>query len=78
MCLAVPARITEIRGNKATVDMAGVVRETSVKMLPGAEVGDYVIIHAGYAIEKLDEEEAARTVEMFKMMDSLGAEESKN
>ncbi|HEX2988827.1 MAG TPA: HypC/HybG/HupF family hydrogenase formation chaperone [Chloroflexota bacterium] len=78
MCLAVPARIMEIHGNKATVEMAGVVRETSIMMLPGARVGDYVIIHAGYAIEKLDEEEAQRTVELFKMMESLGAEETKN
>jgi hydrogenase expression/formation protein HypC len=78
MCLAVPARITEIHGKKATVEMAGVVRETSIMMLPAAQIGDYVIIHAGYAIEKLDEEEALRTVELFKMMDSLGAEETKN
>jgi len=74
MCLAVPAKITEIQGNRAKVDMAGVVREASVMMLPGAKVGDYVIIHAGFAIEKLDEEEALRTIELFKQMDSLGAE----
>ncbi len=74
MCLAVPARITEIVGNKAKVDMAGVVREASVMMLPNARVGDYVIIHAGYALEKLDEEEALRTLELFKQMEALGPE----
>lgn len=74
MCLAVPARIVKIEGNRATVDMAGVVRETSIRMLPSARVGDYVIIHAGYAIEKLDEEEARRTVDLFKQMEELGAE----
>ncbi len=74
MCLAVPARITEITGNRAKVDMAGVVREASVMMLPSAKVGDYVIIHAGYALEKLDEEEALRTLELFKQMEALGPE----
>jgi hydrogenase expression/formation protein HypC len=74
MCLAVPALITEIEGKRAKVEMAGVVRETSIMMLPSARVGDYVIIHAGYAIEKLDEAEALRTIELFKQMDALGAE----
>ncbi len=71
MCLAVPARIVEIEGNRAKVDMAGVVREASVMMLPSAAVGDYVIVHAGFAIEKLDEEEALRTLELFRQMESL-------
>jgi len=74
MCLAVPARITEINGTKAVVDMAGVVQQASIMTLPDAKVGDYVIVHAGFAIEKLDEEEALRTLELFKEMDSLGAE----
>lgn len=78
MCLAVPARITEINGHRAKVDMAGVMYEASVMMLPDARVGDYVIVHAGFAIEKLDEEEALRTLELFKMMDSLGAEHTKD
>ena len=74
MCLAVPARITEIDGNRAVVDMAGVTYEASVMMLRGARVGDYVIVHAGFAIEKLDEEEALRTIELFKQMEALGPE----
>lgn len=74
MCLAVPARITEIDGKRAVVDMAGVVREASVMMLPQATVGDYVIVHAGFAIEKLDEAEALRTIELFKQMEALGPE----
>ena len=68
MCLAVPARITEIHGASAKVDMAGVVRVANLMMLPSAEVGDYVILHAGFAIEKLDEEEAHRTLELFRQM----------
>lgn len=68
MCLAVPARITEIDGTRATVEMAGVVREASLMMLPSAQVGDYVILHAGFAIETLDEEEALRTLDLFRQM----------
>ncbi|MCL4371286.1 MAG: HypC/HybG/HupF family hydrogenase formation chaperone [Chloroflexi bacterium] len=74
MCLAVPARITRIEGNRATVDVAGVVREASIMMLPDAKVGEYVIIHAGYAIERLDEEEARRTIDLFRQMEALGPE----
>lgn len=71
MCLAVPARVTEINGKRATVDMAGVVQQASIMVLPEVKVGDYVIVHAGFAIEKLDEEEALRTLELFKMMEGL-------
>ncbi|MGI5835696.1 MAG: HypC/HybG/HupF family hydrogenase formation chaperone [Chloroflexota bacterium] len=71
MCLAVPARVTEINGKKATVDMAGVVQQASIMMMPDVQVGDYVIVHAGFAIEKLDEDEALRTLELFKMMEEL-------
>lgn len=74
MCLAVPARIIKIDGKRAVVDMAGVVREASVMMLRGAQVGDYVIVHAGFAIEKLDEQEALCTLELFKQMEALGPE----
>ena len=72
MCLAVPARITEINGNRAKVDMAGVIQEISIMMLPNAKVNDYVIVHAGFAIERLDEQEALRTIELFKQMEALG------
>ncbi len=78
MCLAVPARVVEISGKRATVEMAGVVLRASIMMLPNVQVGDYVILHAGFAIEKLDEVEALRTIELFQMMDSLGAENSTN
>ena len=69
MCLAVPARITEIQGTRATVDMAGVAREASLMLLPDAAVGDYVILHAGFAIERLDEGEALRTLDLFRQIE---------
>lgn len=66
MCLGIPGRIIEMRGLKARVDVAGVKKEISLKLLDGARIGDYVIVHAGFAIERLDEEKAARTISMVK------------
>jgi hydrogenase expression/formation protein HypC len=68
MCLAVPVRIIEIEGMRARVEASGVVRDASLMLLPNARVGDYVILHAGFAIEKLDEEEAAQTLELFRQI----------
>lgn len=67
MCLAVPARICELRpDNMAVVDIQGTQREISLMVLDGdATIGDYVLIHVGYAIERIDEEEALRTLELF-------------
>jgi len=67
MCLAVPARVTEILPNQlAKVDIEGVVREISVDLLDDVRVGDYVIVHVGYALHKLDQEEAQKTLELFE------------
>jgi hydrogenase expression/formation protein HypC len=75
MCVAIPALITRIDGNKATVSVAGVVKAASLMMLPSAKVGDYVLLHAGFAIERLDEAEALRTLDMFKeIADAVDAE----
>ena len=65
MCLAIPAKVIKIEGPKATVEMAGVSRETSIAMLSNIQIGDYVLIHAGYAIQRLDEDEALETLRMF-------------
>jgi hydrogenase expression/formation protein HypC len=75
MCVAIPALITRIDGNRATISVAGVVKEASLMMLPGAAVGDYVLLHAGFAIERLDEAEALRTLAMFReIADAMEAE----
>ncbi len=66
MCLAVPARIVEMTGDTATVDMEGVRRSVSMMLLPDAAVGEYVIVHAGFAIGKLDEKEAEETLKMIR------------
>ena len=55
MCLAIPSQITKIENEMATIDVDGVQREASLLLLADAQVGDYVIVHAGFAIQKLDE-----------------------
>ncbi|MEM2341441.1 MAG: HypC/HybG/HupF family hydrogenase formation chaperone [Candidatus Bathyarchaeia archaeon] len=66
MCLAVPARVVEVNGDLARVDFGGgVIREVNVSLVD-AKVGDYVLVHAGYAIQVLDEEEAEETLALWK------------
>ena len=69
MCLAVPAEIKSIEDSTATVDYGGVKRTANISLVE-AKVGDFVIVHAGYAIQKLDAEEARRTIELFREAES--------
>lgn len=72
MCLAVPARIVEIReGQRATCDVGGVRKEISLALVDDVAVGDYVILHVGFALQRLDTAEAERTLEAIA---SLGRE----
>lgn len=64
MCLAMPAKILSIDGDEAEVDFGGAVKRTNVSMVD-AKVGEYVIIHAGFAIQKVDEEEARETLRLW-------------
>jgi len=68
MCIGIPAKVIEISGQMGKVDYEGVVRETSFVMLPEAKVGDFVILHAGFAIKKLSEKEAQETLELIREM----------
>ena len=61
-------RLLEIEGNKAKAEVGGVIREIRLDLLDDVCLEDYVIVHAGYAIEKLDEEEALKTIEMIQQM----------
>lgn len=66
MCLAIPARVVELRDNdQALVDLGGIRKEISLALVNGAQLGDYVIVHVGYALGLIDPEEAQRTLEMF-------------
>jgi hydrogenase expression/formation protein HypC len=67
MCLAIPALITEKEGNRAKADIGGIVREVSLELVDQpAEVGDYVLIHAGFAIHKLEKEDAEETLRLMQ------------
>lgn len=68
MCLAIPARIVSLDGTNAVVEIGGVTRDASVMLLENAAVGDWVIIHAGFAIERLHPEEAEQTLELFRQL----------
>ena len=76
MCLAIPVRVVELReGDQAMVDVGGVRKEISLALVDGIAVGDYVILHVGYAIQKLDPEEAERTLALFaELGENMGAE----
>lgn len=66
MCLAIPAQVVELReGDNAVVNLAGVRKEISLSLVDDVAVGDYVIVHVGYALNKLDPEEAAKTLALF-------------
>ncbi len=76
MCLAIPARITKLEeNNMAEVDILGVSRHVSLEMVPEAKVEDYALIHAGFAIQVVDEEYALETLEILKSVDGLLAAE---
>ena len=77
MCLAIPARISELHeGNMATVDILGVTREISIDLTPAATVGDYVLVHAGFAIEVVDEQFAEETLDLIRQFPDLAADEA--
>jgi hydrogenase expression/formation protein HypC len=72
MCLALPVKVIELgigpAGDFAIVDLGGVKKEISLALLDGVQVGDYVILHVGYALSRLDPEEAAKTLALFSQM----------
>ena len=71
MCLAVPMQVKKIQGEKGIVEISGVRREVGLQLQPDAKVGDWVIVHAGFVIQKLDEREALETLELFREMENL-------
>jgi hydrogenase expression/formation protein HypC len=66
MCLAIPAKVVQLKeGDQALVDLAGVRKEVSLALVEGVRPGDYVIVHVGYALQKLDTREAEKTLALF-------------
>lgn len=75
MCLAIPARVTSINENRmAEVDIMGVSRHVSLDLVPDAKEADFVLVHAGFAIQIIDQEAAIETLQMFKDLDILETE----
>ena len=71
MCLAIPVRVMELRGqDSAIVDLDGVRKEISLALVDGVNVGDYVILHVGYALSRLDPDEARKTLALFAEVDA--------
>lgn len=65
MCLGIPMEIASIQGSKAVVQTGGLKRTINIEMVPEARVGDYVIVHTGFAIERLDEAKAKETLRLI-------------
>ena len=73
MCLAIPSKIIKIDQNVATIDVDGVKREASLLLLENPKVGDYVIVHAGFAINKIDEKSAMESLKALREIVSLSS-----
>ena len=66
MCLAVPAKVLEIKGDKGVVDFGGIRREVNLSLIDDVKVGDYVLIHVGFAIQKLERKEAEEILKLWQ------------
>ncbi len=75
MCLSIPGKVVNIEGQKAIVSVGGTESEASLQLLEDVCIGDYVLIHTGFAIEKIDEKEAAETIRLFKEMEEMNQQE---
>ena len=71
MCLSIPARIMSIDGSTAEVSAGGAIFKAGLQMIENARVGDYVLLHAGFAIQKIDEKEALKAIKLFEEMDEI-------
>lgn len=79
MCLAVPSKIIEIEGSMATVDVMGLRKQISIVLLPEEpKVGDYVLVHAGFAINKMEPEEAKEALKLYEKILKEMEEQEKN
>lgn len=80
MCLAIPGKVLEIDRSASpvmgNVSFGGTLKRVCLEWVPDVRVGDYVIVHVGFALSTVDEQEALETLKMFKEMEDLGGEES--
>lgn len=71
MCLSIPAKVEKIEGEMAVVSVGGTTYNASLQMLDDVEIGDYILMHTGFAIQKLDPEEARESLKVFAEFDEL-------
>ncbi len=76
MCLAIPSKIVSINGEDGVIDLEGVTRKVNLSLLAKAKVGDYVLVHAGFAINVIDESDAALSLEYLREAAALMQEEA--
>jgi hydrogenase expression/formation protein HypC len=76
MCLAIPSKIVEIKDGLGIIDADGVIRKVSLLLLEEAQVGDYVIVHAGFALHKIDEEAAMESLKILREALALTEQEA--
>ncbi len=75
MCLSIPGKVKSIDGDKAIVSVGGTEYETSLQLLEDVKVDDYVLVHTGFAIQKLDEEEALETLRLFNELEESNSQD---
>ena len=68
MCLAIPMKVVEVNENKGIVETGGILKSVDMSLVPQVQAGDYVIVHAGFAIERMNEAEARNTLDLFDDM----------
>jgi hydrogenase expression/formation protein HypC len=76
VCLAIPVLIKSIEDKEAEVEIAGITRRISLELTPEAKVGDYAIVHTGYAINILNQEEAEETLTLLEQIAAVGGEKT--
>jgi hydrogenase expression/formation protein HypC len=68
MCLAIPMKVVEVNENKGIVETGGILKAVDISLIPQVQPGDYVVVHAGFAIEQMNETEARKTLDLFDDM----------
>ena len=71
MCLAIPAQVKSIDGQQAVVEIGGVTRRASIQLTPEVKIGDYVLLHTGYAINIIDQDEAEETLKLLRELSEV-------
>jgi hydrogenase expression/formation protein HypC len=74
MCLSIPAKILSVDGNMAKASVGGAIVNTSLHLVDDVKVGDYVLIHTGFALQKISEEEALETISLLKELEQAAEE----